>query len=83
MKITKTTSRTNEVNFYPDAFRGMSWGSIRQSREKHGISNKKIEKCFCCGHAFTDEEKVIFITVSDLGNRLACGSCLELDQGSS
>ena len=80
MKITRTTTKTYEVTFYPDALPEMTWGRFRGVREKSGQNNTTLKKCFCCGRAFSDDEKVIFVTVQGIGNRLACRSCLEKDK---
>ena len=80
MLITKTVSKTYEVKFYPDALPGMTWGKFRESREKNGMNNSKLKRCFCCNHAFTDDERVIVISVSSMGNRFACKACLAREE---
>lgn len=80
MKITKTTTKTYEVIFYPDTLPDMTWGRFRSVRERNGQINTKLEKCFCCGHAFSDDENMVFVTVKSIGNRFACRACLEKDK---
>jgi len=78
--ITKTVSKTYEVTFYPYVLPEMTWGEFRESREKNGINSSKFKKCFCCNHAFADDERVIVISVSSIGNRFACKACLDREK---
>lgn len=80
MYITKTVSKTYEIKFYPDALPGMTWGSFKKSREKIGMNNSKLKRCFCCNHEFDENESVIVISVSGIGNRFACRMCLEREE---
>lgn len=80
MLITKTVSKTYEVKFYPDALPEITWGKFRESREKIGMNNSKLKRCFCCNRAFTDDERVIVISVSSIGNRFACKACLAREE---
>ena len=80
MLITKTVSKTYEVTFYPYVLPEMTWGEFRESREKNGINSSKFKKCFCCNHAFADDERVIVISVSSIGNRFACKACLDREK---
>ena len=80
MLITKTVSKTYEVTFYPYVLPEMTWGEFRESRKKNGMNSSKFKKCFCCNHAFTDDERVIVISVSSIGNRFACKACLDREK---
>ena len=79
MKITKTTVKSYDVKFYPNAI-DWTFGTFREKREKHGQSTKRFERCFCCGHKFSDDEKVVFITVSGKGNLFGCSDCLKKEK---
>jgi len=78
MNITKTQTCNYEVKFYPYAdVPVIIWGDFKQKREEMRMSYSKLSHCFCCGHKFADDEKVVVVTVKGEGNRFACQKCLE------
>jgi len=77
MKIIKTTSKTYDIAFYPNSHINFTAKEFREARESAKMSTSKFIHCFCCGHKFRDDEKLIVITVKGEGNRFACGQCLE------
>lgn len=76
MKITKTTTRTYNVDFYPGSW-DMSQRDFIEIRKKHGMSTKEFEKCFCCGKILPLDEVPTFVRVEGIGNRFACKKCTE------
>ena len=76
MKITKTTSKTYDVEFYPNVWK-MTWEKFKRIRERYNRSTSEFSACFVCGHDFADEEIPIMITVSTKGNLFGCDSCYE------
>jgi len=80
MKIVKTTTKTYDVTFYPNAI-DWTFKSFIDIREKHNLSTKMFEKCFCCGYKFVEEDKPIFITVSSKGNLFGCDKCYKESKG--
>ncbi len=76
MQITKTTSKTYDVNFFPG-----NWNMIQRDlierRKKIGLSTKQFEKCFCCGKILPLDEVPTFVQVQGVGNRFACKACTE------
>ena len=80
MKVTKTTSKTYDVIFYPNAWR-IAWAESKRARGRLNQPTSKYSACFICGHEFADEEIPIAITVSTKGNRFGCGSCYEYQSG--
>lgn len=77
MEITKVTTRKYDVKFYPNSPIEFVWKDFKRIREINKQSISKFDHCFCCGHKFSDEEKLIVVTVKGEGNRFACQKCLE------
>ena len=77
MEITKVTTRKYDVKFYPNSPIKFVWKDFKRIREINKQSISKFDHCFCCGHKFSDEEKLIVVTVKGEGNRFACQKCLE------
>ena len=76
MKITKTTSRTYNVKFFPGSW-NITQRDFIESRKNHGMSTKKFEKCFCCGKTLPLDEVPTVVHVEGVGNRFACKACKE------
>ena len=77
MKITKTTKKTYNIEFCPNAI-DWTFGSFKEQRLKNNMNVSKFEKCFICKHKFNDDEKVIIVSIDNgIGNRFACRWCLK------
>lgn len=75
MTITKTTSKTYDVKFFP-GFWTMPHAKFLQLRKQKGMSTAKFEKCFCCGSQLPPNDIPTMITVDNgIGNRFACAEC--------
>lgn len=75
MKI--IVNRTYGIKFCPKAL-NMTFGEFRKKRERINAGVARLDKCFCCGHKFMDNEKVIVVAVMGKGNRFACKKCFAL-----
>ena len=76
MKLTKTTTRHYDIQFFSSAV-NFTFGEFRKEREQARRTTGNFSGCFICKHRFTDDEKPVLITVSTKGNRFACGDCFE------
>ena len=75
MKITKKSSRTYEVTFFPDSWK-MIHSVFIEGRKRMGLSTNKLDHCFCCGKILPLDKSPTFITVNNgVGNRFACEEC--------
>ena len=78
MEITRTTVKTYEVK---PGCNSSNWnipfGKFKDIRNKNNQSVKQFEKCFICGHKFTDDEIPSVVIVSSKGNRFSCDNCYE------
>ena len=84
MQITKTTTKKYNVKFRLDAI-VWTFREFAEARRKNNAREYSFANCFCCGHEFAGDEKLIFIEVDDdagnnLGNRFACVKCLEKER---
>lgn len=80
MKITKTTSKTYNIKFFPG-----NWDMVQRDfierRKKIGMSTKDFEKCFCCGKTLPLDDIPTFVQVGGVGNRFACKDCTKQGVG--
>ena len=76
MIIKKTTTKQYEVTIIPGVWK-IPFGKFIEVREKHGLKTKPFEHCFCCGHAFTNDEIPVMASVSSKGNLFVCAKCAE------
>ena len=75
MKITKTTTKTYEI--YDCARWEMTVGDAIQGREKAGMKNKGLDKCFCCEKKFQSEEIPFLALIRNYKNMFICEKCAE------
>ena len=73
MKITKTITKTYEI--YDCAKWEMTVGDTIQRREKAGMKNKGLDKCFACGHKFQSEDIPYLALIRNHANMFVCEKC--------
>lgn len=73
MKIKKTTTRTYEI--YDCVKWEMSVGETIIKREKVGMKNKGLDKCFCCGINFSSNYIPYLALVRNHKNVFICEEC--------
>lgn len=77
MKLTKTYSKTYEIEFWPNSDIVKTWGEFREVRERNKQNTRQFSKCFICGHSFAEDEKVVIASVKTKGNLFVCENCFK------
>lgn len=73
MKIKKTTTKTYEI--YDCAKCEMSVGETITKREKVGMKNKGLDRCFCCGLHFSSNYVPYIALIRNHRNAFICEGC--------
>lgn len=73
MKLTKTTTKTYEI--YDCVKWECTVGSTIKHREKVGLKNLGLDKCFCCGKKFKGDDFPYLGLVRNHRNVFLCEKC--------
>lgn len=73
MKIIKTTTKTYEI--YDCVKWEFSVGETITIREKVGMKNKGLDKCFCCGTKFASKDIPYLALIRNHTNAFICEAC--------
>ena len=78
MVVKRKITKTYEVEFWPKEAWTASTKDLLGVSSRSDLTARGLDRCFCCGRKFGEDEIPRAGTVYGVGNRFFCDSCVNL-----